>query len=172
MKLTLLTALLVSSLAALPTDLHAAGPDLSTITSRADLDAVLAATTDVGLKQALADHAAAILAAAEQHRHVEAVIRTIEKSPGSFTKINTTPESLKKATRGELQIFDTLTAVNTSILNGHAHQNRKLDEDPYDAAFIEHLGRIDSLDTVAVVLTKLEESWLDPPGVSRCACRR
>lgn len=168
MKLTLLTALLLSSLTALPIDLHAAGPDLSTVTSRDDLDAVLAATTDAGLRQALADHAAAILAAAKQHRHVEAVIRTIEKSPGSFTKTNTTPESLKKATGGELPIFDTLTAVNTSILNGHAHQNRKLDQDPYDAAFIEHLGRIDSLDTVAVVLTKLEESWLDPLlGLSR-----
>jgi hypothetical protein len=162
MKLTLLTALLLSSLAALPTDLHAAGPDLSTTASRADLDAVIAATTDAGLKQALTDHAAAILAAAEQHRHVEAVIRTIEESPGTFTKINTTPEPLKKAMGGELPIFDTLTAVNTSILNGHAHQNRKLDEDPYDAAFIEHLGRIDSLDTVTVVVTKLEESWLDP----------
>jgi hypothetical protein len=76
----------------------------------------------VALKQAVTIHAAAIHAAAERHRHVESVIRTIEKSPGTFTKINTTPESLKKAVGGELPIFETLTAVNTSILNGHAHQ--------------------------------------------------
>ncbi len=71
--LALLTALLLASLTAL----HAAVPDLSKITSRADLEAVIAAATDAALKQALQDNAAAILAAAEQHPHVEAVIRTI-----------------------------------------------------------------------------------------------
>ena len=91
MKLTFLTALLLTSLTAL----HAAAPDLSKVTSRADLDAVLAATADATLKQSLTEHAAAILAAAEQHPHVEAVIRTIESAPGTFVKINTTPEALK-----------------------------------------------------------------------------
>jgi len=90
--LAVLTALLLTSLNAL----HAAVPDLSKITSRADLDAVIAATTDAALKEALQEHAAAILAAAEQHPHVEAVIRTIESAPGTFTKVNTTPEALKK----------------------------------------------------------------------------
>ena len=165
MKLTLLTALLLtslSSLTALPTDLHAAGPDLSKITSRADLDAVIAATPDAALKQALADHAAAILAAAEQHPHVEAVIRTIEKSPGKFTKINTTPEALKKAIGGDIPLFDTLTLVSTAILNAKGHQHRTTDTDPYDGVFVEHLGHIKSLENVSLILTSLEGAWLTP----------
>jgi hypothetical protein len=164
MKLTfsLLTALILASSAAPLAALHAATPDLSKITSRADLDAVIAATSDAGLKQALTDHVAAILAAAEQHRHVEAVIHTIESAPGSFTKINTTPEALKKAAGGDIAIFDTLTMVNTGILNGHPHDSRNAKEDPYDAAFIEHLGQVPTLESVSIVVTKIEDSWLPP----------
>ena len=75
MKLTLLTTLLLTSLTAL----HAAPPDLSKITSRADLDATIAATKDPALRQAFTDAAVEILLAAEQHPHVEAVIRTIDR---------------------------------------------------------------------------------------------
>ncbi|HRX54548.1 MAG TPA: hypothetical protein P5016_08555 [Verrucomicrobiales bacterium] len=38
----------------------------------------------------------AILAAAKQHPQVEAVIRTFESAPGTFQKIHTTTEALKK----------------------------------------------------------------------------
>ena len=157
MKLTLLTAFLLTSLTAL----HAAAPELSKITSRADLDAVTAAATDAALKQALQDNAAAILVAAEQHPHVEAVIRTIESAPGTFTKLNTTPEALKKAAGGDIALFDTLTMVNTGILNGHAHASRDKKTDPYDAAFIEHAGQIPSVENLSVVVTKFDESSLD-----------
>jgi hypothetical protein len=157
MKLPLLTSLLLASLTAI----HAAAPDLSKVTSRADLDTVIAAATDAALKQALQDNAADILTAAEQHPHVDAVIRTIESAPGTFTKVNTTPEALKKAAGGDIAIFDTLTEVNTGILNGHAHANRDKKTDPYDAAFIEHLGHIPSLENLSVVVTALEESSLD-----------
>jgi hypothetical protein len=157
MKPSLVTALLLTSLTAL----HAAVPDLSRITSRADLDTVITTTTDDAIKKALTDHTAAILAAAEQHPHVEAVIRTIESAPGTFTKINTTPEALKKAAGGDIALFDTLTLLSTSILNGHAHDNRDVKSDPYDAAFIEHLGHIQTLETVRFVTAKqIEESWL------------
>ena len=156
-SLTLLTALLLASLTAL----HAAVPDLSKITSRADLEAVIAAATDAALKQALQDNAAAILAAAEQHPHVEAVIRTIESAPGTFTKINTTPEALKTAVGGDIALFDTLTMVNTGIFKGHAHASRDKKTDPYDAAFIEHLGQIPSLENLSVVVTAFEDSSLD-----------
>jgi hypothetical protein len=154
--------LLAAALLAPLDAVRAAAPDLSRITSRADLDAAVAATPDPVLKAALTDHAPAILAAVARHPHVEAVIRTIEKSPGTFTKINTTPEALKKAAGGDIAVFDTLSAVSTAILGGHAHQNRDKQADPYDAAFIEHLGHIDTLESVAVVVTTLEESWLDP----------
>jgi hypothetical protein len=156
--LTLLTAFLLASLTAL----HAAPPDLTKITSRADLDACIAATSDAVLKQSLSENATAILAAAEQHPHVEAVIRTIESAPGTFKKVNCTPEALRKTAGGDIAIFDTLTMVNTGILNGHPHANRDKKTDPYDAAFIGHLGQIPSLENVSVVVTALDESSLDP----------
>ena len=153
-----LTALLLASLTAL----HAAAPDLSKVTSRADLDSVISATTDAALKQALSDHAGEILAAAEQHPHVEAVIRTIESAPGAFTKINTTPEALKKAAGGDIAIFDTLTQVSTNILGGKAHDHRKENADPYNAAFIEHLGHIASLESVKLEASGIQDDWVAP----------
>ncbi|HRE84299.1 MAG TPA: hypothetical protein PLN52_24865 [Opitutaceae bacterium] len=157
MKTTFLAAFLLTSLTAL----HAAAPDLSKISSRAELDAVIAVTTNSAMKQALGDHAAAILAAAKQHPHVEAVGRIIESAPGTLTKINTTPDALKTAAGGSIAIFDTLTMVNTGILNGHAHASRDKKTDPYDAAFIEHLGEISSLESLSLVVTAFDESSLD-----------
>ncbi|MEY5011895.1 MAG: hypothetical protein RLZZ253_3034, partial [Verrucomicrobiota bacterium] len=135
---------------------------LSQIRSQSDLEALISATSEAALKKALAEHATAILAAAQQHPHVLAVIQTIESAPGSLIKVNTTPEPLKKAVGGELPLFDTLTQVNTGILNGKAHVYRKADEDPYDAAFLEHLGDIPSLESVKIVATKIQDSWLPP----------
>jgi len=157
-----LPALTCLLLAAAPLVGLGAPPDLSKITSRADLDAVIAATADPGLKQALADHAPALLAAAEQHPHVEAVIRTIESAPGTFTKTNTTPEALKKAAGGDISIFDTLTQVSTNILGGKAHDHRKENEDPYNAAFIEHLGHIPSLESVKLEASGIQDDWVAP----------
>jgi len=153
-----LTPLLLGSLAAL----HAAAPDLSKVTSRADLNSVITATTDAALKQALSHHTAAILAAAERHRHVEAVIRTIESAPGTFTKINSTPEALKRAAGGDIALFDTLTQVSTNILGGKAHDHRKENADPYDAAFIEHLGHIPSLESVKLEASGIQDDWVAP----------
>jgi 6-phosphogluconolactonase (cycloisomerase 2 family) len=139
----------------------AARLDLSKVSSRAELDGIIASTTDVGLQRALREHAAAILGAAKQHPHVESVIRTIEGAPGSFTKVNTTPEALKAAAGGDIAIFDTLTMVNTGIFRGHAHASRDQKTDPYDAAFIEHLGHISSLENLSIVVTAFDESSLD-----------
>jgi hypothetical protein len=156
--LPLLTTLLLSSLTAL----RAAAPDLSKVASRAELDAVLTATADAHLKKALTAHAADILAAAQQHPHVEAVIRTIEGAPGTFTKINTTPEALKKAAGGDLALFDTLTQVGTNILGGKAHDHRNEKDDPYNAAFIEHLGNIPSLESVKLEASGIQDGWVAP----------
>ena len=155
-------AFLIPLLLASLTALHAAAPDLSKVTSRADLDSVISATTDAALKQALSDHSGEILAAAEQHPHVEAVIRTIESAPGAFTKINTTPDALKKATGGDMAIFDTLTQVSTNILGGKAHDHRKENADPYNAAFIEHLSHIASLESVKLEASGIQDSWVAP----------
>lgn len=142
--------------------LEAAPPDLSKVGSQADLEAVIAATEHAALKQALRDHTPAILRAAEQHPHVLAVIRAIESAPGTFTKVNLTPETLKRAAGGELAIFDTLTLVSTSIANGKAHAYRDSKDDPYDAAFFEHLGHIPALESLKIVATKIEDGWLPP----------
>lgn len=136
--------------------------NISKIKSSTDLDALIADTTDTALKQSLIHHAPAILAAVEQHPHVEAVIRTIESAPGSFTRINTTPEALKKAAGGELAVFDTLTQVSTNILGGKAHDHRKEKDDPYNAAFVEHLGHISSLESVKLEASGIQDAWVGP----------
>ena len=156
------TLILITALLAPVAGLRAAAPDLSKIASRTDLDAVIATATDAGLKKALTENAAAILAAAGQHPHVEAVIRTIESAPGTFTKINTTPEALKTAAGGELPLFKTLIQVSTNILGGKAHDQRKEKEDPYNAAFIEHLGHIPSLESVKLEASGIQDDWVAP----------
>ena len=138
------------------------GPDLSKLTSQAELDALIASSGDAPLKQALSDHADAILAASKRHPHVAAVIRTIESAPGSYEKINTTPASLKQAAGGELAVFDTLSAVTTRIQGGKAHDRRKESEDPYDATFVEHIGQITTLETLYLEARNIEDSWVAP----------
>jgi 6-phosphogluconolactonase len=70
-------------------------PDLSKVTPRTDLEAVIAATSEANMKQELAGNAAAILAAAGRRSHIEAVIHTTAKAPGSFVEINETPDFLE-----------------------------------------------------------------------------
>ncbi len=142
--------------------LQAATPDLSKITSRDDLEALIAATADATLKKTLTEHVADILAAADQHTHVEVVIRTIESAPGTFTKVNATPEALKTAVGGNIAIFDTLTQISTNILGGKAHDHRKEKDDPYNAAFIEHLGHIPSLESVKLEASGIQDDWVAP----------
>jgi hypothetical protein len=132
----------------------------STLKTQADLDALIASTSDAVLKQAMRDNAAAILAAAEEHPHVEAIIRTIESSPGKTQKINTTPEALKKAAGGDIALFDTLKLVDLSMPNAGPHDQRK--DDPYDAAFFEHLGHITGLESLNIIATKASDDWIAP----------
>ena len=141
---------------------HAATPDLSKLASRQELDAVIATTTDATLKKALSEHGAGILAAAAQHRHVAAVIRTIELAPGTYTKVNVTPEGLKKAVGADVPIFETLTQVATNILGGKAHDHRKEKDDPYNAEFIEHLGHIPSLESLKLEASGIQDDWIVP----------
>jgi Leucine-rich repeat (LRR) protein len=157
--ITLIIALLSG---ALILSLSAAPPDLSRITSKPDLDTVIGSTTDAGLKKALQDNANAILAAAAQHPHVEAVIRTIEMSPGRFEKMNTTPEGLQKAAGGDVALFDSLKLVDLGMPNAGPHDHRKID--PYDAAFFEHLGHIGTLESLNIIATKLSDDWIAPLG--------
>lgn len=135
---------------------------LANVKTQRDLEAVIAATTDAGLKQALQNHAAALLAAAERHTHVEAVMRAVEASPGKVEKINTTPENLKKAAGGDVALFDTLKLVDLAMPNAGPHDHRKVD--PYNAVFFEHLGHIQTLESLNIIATKLSDEWIAPLG--------
>lgn len=156
LPLTLLSSLLCASA------LLAAAPDLSKVSSQADLDAVIAATSDAALKQALKDHAAAILAAAAEHGHAEAVAAVVTGAKGKVEKINTTPEALKKAAGAELSIFETLKLVDLAVPNTGPHDHRTVD--PYDAAFFEHVGHLSAIESLNIIATKLGDDWISPLG--------
>ena len=147
---------------ALSASSFAVPPDLSKATSPAALDAVIAETSDAGLKRALQEHSKAILVAVAERPHVEAVIRTVEGAQGKIEKINTTPESLKKAAGGEVAVFETLKLVDLSMPNAGPHDQRKTD--PFDAAFFEHLGHLSALESLNIIATKLGDDGIAPIG--------
>lgn len=142
--------------------LNAAAPDLSTVRTPAELNAFMAATKDGPLKKAVLEQSQEIEAALKRHPHVEAVIPTVEGALGRVEKINKTPESLKQAAGRPLPVFDTLTLVDLAIPNTGPHDTRK--SDPYDAAFFEHLGNIDTLESLNIIATKLSDDWIAPLG--------
>jgi hypothetical protein len=140
----------------------AAVPDLSKVTSQAELDAVVSRTSDPALKRALQDCSKDILAAAEQASHVEAVARTVEGAKGKVERVNTTPEALAKAAGGPIAIFDTLKLVDLSVPNTGPHDKRE--NDPYDAVFFEHIGHLHALESLNVISTKFNDDWIAPIG--------
>lgn len=157
-RFVLTSAWLLCSLAAI----CAEPPDFSHLKTRNDLDGMISGMKDASVRRAMVEHAAAILEAVEVHRHVESVVRTIESAPGSFTKVNGTPDALKTAFGGEVAVFDTLTQVATNILGGKAHDHRKEKDDPYNADFIEHLGHIPSLEVVRLEASGIQDDWIVP----------
>ncbi len=153
-SLTLAFCLVVSSLAAAP-------PDLTKVTSRSELNAAIAKTTGP-LRQALSAHADAILAAAQQRVHAQAVIEAIKVGQGKTEATNTTPESLKQIAGGELTVFDSLRLVDLAIPNAGPHDHRKVD--PYDAVFFAHLGELTALESLNIIATKLGDDGIAPLG--------
>jgi len=75
--------------------------------------------------------------------HVEAVLRTVEGARGKVEKT------------GDGQ---SLKLVDLAVPNAGPHDQRK--EDPYDAAFFEHLGHINTLESLNVIATKLNDEWM------------
>ncbi len=153
---------LTTSFLILASSLSAQPPDLTKVTSRAQLDAAIAATGNAALKQALQTHARAILAAAAQRAHAQAVIEAIKVGQGKTEATNTTPASLKAAAGGELSVFDTLRLVDLAIPNAGPHDHRKVD--PYDAAFFAHVGELTALESLNVIATKLGDDGIAPIG--------
>lgn len=75
--------------------------------------------------------------------HVEAVIRIVEGAKGKVEKT------------GDGQ---SLKLVDLAVPNTGPHDHRK--EDPYDAAFFEHLGNISTLESLNVISTKFNDAWM------------
>ena len=133
---------------------------LSGVKTQADLDAAIAAAPDPARKSALQTQSAAILAAAAKKPHVEAVIATLEKAPGSFQKANVTPDALKKAFGADLALFDTLKMVNLS--SSALGIKGKREVDPFDHAFYEHVGEIADLESLTILNTTAQNADLVP----------
>ncbi len=140
---------------------NAAGVDgLSLVKSKADLEAFLASTSDAKLKQAVTNNASRILSAAAQRPHIQAVIQTLESSPGKLEKINTTPDDLKAAGGTELPLFETLRLVDLAMPNAGPHDQRKTD--PFTQEFFAHLGEIEALESLNIIATKASDDWIAP----------
>lgn len=86
---------------------------------------------------------AAALPAVALDPHVEAVTKIVEGAKGK----------VEKAEDGQ-----SLKLVDLAVPNTGPHDHRK--EDPYDAAFFEHLGHITTLESLNVISTKFNDEWI------------
>jgi hypothetical protein len=80
--------------------------------------------------------------------HVEAVTRIVEGAKGK----------VEKTADGR-----SLKLVDLAVPGAGPHDHRT--EDPYDAAFFEHLGHITTLESLNVISTKFNDDWM--PHVAR-----
>jgi len=80
--------------------------------------------------------------------HVEAVTRIVEAAKGKVEKTED-GQSLK--------------LVDLAVPNAGPHDHRK--DDPYDAAFFEHLGHITTLESLNVISTKFNDAWM--PNIAK-----
>ncbi len=75
--------------------------------------------------------------------HVEAVIRVVEGAKGKTEKTED-GQSLK--------------SVDLAVPGAGPHDHRK--DDPYDAAFFEHLGHVTTLESLNIIQTKFNDAWV------------
>lgn len=75
--------------------------------------------------------------------HVEAVTRIVEGAKGT----------VEKTADGR-----SLKLVDLAVPGAGPHDHRK--EDPYDAAFFEHLGHITTLESLNIISTKFNDDWV------------
>lgn len=80
--------------------------------------------------------------------HVEAVIRAVEGAKGK----------VEKTADGQ-----SLKLVDLAVPGAGPHDHRK--DDPYDAAFFEHLGHLGTLESLNVISTKFNDEWM--PHIAR-----
>lgn len=80
--------------------------------------------------------------------HVEAVVRTVERAKG---KVDKTADG------------QSLTLVDLAVPGAGPHDERE--DDPYDAAFFEHLGHITTLESLNIISTKFNDAWM--PNIAK-----
>jgi Leucine-rich repeat (LRR) protein len=153
--------LLVLTASGLAMPMLDAADALSGVKTKADLDALIS-KSEGAKKEALQKHSQEILKAAATKPHVDFVAGTLEKASGSFEKINTTPDEIKTALGGPLEVFDTLKMAN--LASTALGIKAKRDVDPFDKAFYEHLGEIPQLESVTILHTTAQNDFLKPIG--------
>ncbi len=99
------------------------------------------------MKLNLALLASLTISASALDPHVEAVTRIVEAAKGKVEKTED-GQSLK--------------LVDLQVPNAGPHDHRK--DDPYDAAFFEHLSHITTLESLNVISTKANDEWIAPLG--------
>ncbi len=99
------------------------------------------------MKLNLALLASLTISASALDPHVEAVTRIVEAAKGKVEKTED-GQSLK--------------LVDLQVPNAGPHDHRK--DDPYDAAFFEHLSHITTLESLNVIATKANDEWIAPLG--------
>jgi hypothetical protein len=77
--------------------------------------------------------------------HVETVTRIVEGAKGK----------VEKTADGQ-----SLKLVDLAVPGAGPHDHRT--EDPYDAAFFEHLGHITTLESLNIISTKFNDDWMPP----------
>lgn len=75
--------------------------------------------------------------------HIEAVIRAVEGAKGK----------VEKTADGR-----SLVLVDLAVPGTGPHDHRK--DDPYDAAFFEHLGHVTTLESLHIISTKFNDEWM------------
>lgn len=75
--------------------------------------------------------------------HVDAVTRTVEGAKGK----------VEKTADGQ-----SLRLVDLAVPGAGPHDHRA--EDPYDAAFFEHLGHVTTLESLNIISTKFNDEWM------------
>jgi hypothetical protein len=75
--------------------------------------------------------------------HVEAITRIVESAKGK----------VEKTADGQ-----SLKLVDLAVPNAGPHDHRK--DDPYVAAFFEHLGHVTTLESLNIISTKFNDEWM------------
>jgi Leucine-rich repeat (LRR) protein len=87
-------------------------------------------------------------AALAQDPHVDAVTRIVEGAKGK----------VEKTADGQ-----SLKLVDLAVPGAGPHDHRT--EDPYDAAFFEHLGHVTTLESLNIIATKFSDDWM--PAIAK-----